>query len=314
MLIPAVCLTLAAACGTPSVSGAFAPEAPTAPTVDELDAPAGVAVRDARARARAAAHLQRGLAATHRDDASSSERMIALLDVAERAVRELGARRSARVVRDAAASAEWRAFVGDDEAWRALANDLARLRDDLRFEPVREAEMPVGFPEPTPVLELRRKSYPAYRLARTSMRGPFGTAAFWRLFQHIESHEIAMTAPVEMTYDDAGETRGGSTMAFLYGDPAIGEPVTLEPGDASGVEVVDIPAIETVAIGCRGRMTDRATAELRRELERWIALRPDYEAAGPLRVMGYNSPRVPAARSYFEVEIPVRRVTADGAR
>ncbi len=290
MLIPALMTILAA--------GSGAPTAPSA-SADELTVPSP--------RARAAAHLQRGLALAGEGERTADERLALLVDVADRAADELGARRSARAVRDAAAAAGWRAYVGAAEAPRAaadvLARDLARLRDDLRFEPVREAELPRGFPEPTPVLEIRHKSYPAYRLARTSMRGPFGTAAFWRLFNHIDSNDIAMTAPVEMTYEDAGAGVDGVAMAFLYGAPEIGE-----PGARDGVEVVDVPAMETVAIGCRGWMTDARMAEMRRELEAWIDRRPEFEAAGPLRAMGYNSPRVPADRSYYEVEIPLRRV------
>jgi hypothetical protein len=36
-----------------------------------------------------------------------------------------------------------------------------------------------------------------------------------------------------------------------------------------------------------------------------------YEIAGPLRVMGYNSPFVPQEKNFFEVQIPLKPVHAD---
>ena len=72
---------------------------------------------------------------------------------------------------------------------------------DLSFEPRIEAPVPVGWPAPTTVNELMVLDYPAYRLARAPMSGQMRTNnAFWKLFRHIESNQIPMTAPVETTY------------------------------------------------------------------------------------------------------------------
>jgi len=157
------------------------------------------------------------------------------------------------------------------------------------------------------VLEIELKQYPAYRMARAESHGLGG--GFWTLFRHIESHQIAMTAPVEMTYAGAEAPRE-QRMAFLYGSRDLGE-----TGTDGEVVVLDVEPAWVVSLGCRGRMTRSRVAEARTELERWIAANAAWEVAGPLRSMGYNSPMVPAARSAFEVQLPVRRVDArDAAR
>ncbi|MCA8981941.1 MAG: heme-binding protein [Planctomycetes bacterium] len=251
-------------------------------------------------RKRAAAHLERGLALLATNDA---DRLEALASVAQRAADELGESRSARLLREAVESARLQDEAGAADAWKELARTLEARRRDLLFQPYLEAELPTGFPAPTPVLDIELKAYPAYRLARTEMRGTRGNGAFWKLFQHIQSNDIAMTAPVEMTYDPTADELEGVAMAFLYGDPAIGE-----VGERGAVDVLDVEPMQVVSIGCRGRLTDARIQAARRELNSWLAAHPDLAAAAPLRAMGYNSPMVSDARAYFEVQIPVRRV------
>lgn len=251
-------------------------------------------------RERAAEHLERGLALL---SAKDEDRLGALESVANRAADELGDRRSARILRDAVATARWREFTGHADEWKELAKTLEARRQDLLFQPYIEADLPTGFPAPTPVLEIELKSYPVYRLARTAMNGTRGNGAFWQLFQHIQSNDIAMTAPVEMTYDPRAAQLEGLSMAFLYGDPAIGE-----TGERGRVEVLDVEPMQVVSIGCRGRTSDGRIQAAHHELEAWLAGHPEYVADGPLRALGYNSPMVPDKRAYFEVQIPVRRV------
>jgi len=45
------------------------------------------------------------------------------------------------------------------------------------FQPIKEADMPQGFPRCTPVGQIEVKTYPAYRKATAS-----GMARFWTLF------------------------------------------------------------------------------------------------------------------------------------
>jgi hypothetical protein len=122
------------------------------------------------------------------------------------------------------------------------------------------------------------------------------------LFNHIKKNDIAMTAPVEMTYGESKSERPQSkSMAFLYSSTEIGK------AEKQGkVEVVDVPAMTTVSIGLRGDYNDQQVAQAREHLQAWLSEHADqYEAAGDLRVLGYNSPLVPAAARYSEVEIPV---------
>jgi hypothetical protein len=192
--------------------------------------------------------------------------------------------------------------VGDSEAavkaWRSAIDAAATL---LRFEPVDEAPLPEGFPPRTPVGELRVLDYPTYRLARTEMKGG-GNGSFWTLFKHIKSREIAMTAPVEMTYDEAGAKQ--TSMSFLYRTVRQGR---LENDDR--VAVVDVPATTVVSFGLRGNADAESVAAARARLAVWLKEHADrYSEAGPLRVMGHNSPFVSAAKRYHEVQIPIRRL------
>jgi len=172
------------------------------------------------------------------------------------------------------------------------------------FKPVLEAKLPQGFPEPTPVGEIQLRSYPAHRLARVALSEQGGEdQAFFTLFNHITRNGIAMTAPVEMTYGAGKDTTPKvKAMAFLYGNPRLGK-----TGREGKVDVVDVPALTVVSIGVRGDYSAKRVAEARARLEAWLRQHADrYEAAGPPRVLGYNSPMTPADQRYAEVQLPVR--------
>jgi hypothetical protein len=170
----------------------------------------------------------------------------------------------------------------------------------LRFKLVKEADLPQGFPEPTPVGEVRIKEYPAYRLA-AAPAGRGENTAFWTLFTHIKTNKIAMTAPVEMTLDEEGTDQ--VQMAFLYGQPDWGQ-----VGKKSLVEVRDIPPMTTISIGLRGG-DDKANRQRAKQLvQDWLESNPDgstWKPAGPWRIMGYNSPMIPDGKQYWELELPV---------
>ena len=171
------------------------------------------------------------------------------------------------------------------------------------FQPIKEAEMPKGFPAYTPVGHIEIKHYPAYRKASAS-----GPAEFWILFQHIKQNNVTMTAPVEMDYGDPRDARNKErSMSFLYERPDQGS-----RGKQGSVEVSDVPAITVVSIGCRGSRTTSAIAEARDKLMTWLdQKKADYISAGPMRIMGYNSPFVPRDKNFFEVQIPVKGAKAD---
>ncbi len=167
-----------------------------------------------------------------------------------------------------------------------------------QFQPIQEAELPSGFPGYTPVGEIEIKQYPAYRKASAS-----GQGQFWTLFLHIKRNNVAMTAPVEMDYGDPGANQETEpSMSFLYERPDQGS-----PGKQGSVEVIDVPAMTVVSIGCRGERTASTVAEAREKLAAWLDQnQATYLPAGPLRIMGYNSPFVPRDKSFFEVQIPVK--------
>jgi effector-binding domain-containing protein len=179
----------------------------------------------------------------------------------------------------------------------------AEMKSPLMF---REAALPGGFPPPGQVGEVIVKEYPAYRVARTTP--PLGSkdptnAMFRPLFNHIKGNQIAMTAPVEMTYESnpAVQEPRPVAMAFMYRDPHM-TPTTRE----SNIEVVDLPPSTVLSITVRGsyqRSFEKGVAALRE----WLAQNPGrYEIAGPPRFMGYNSPFVPWFLRMGEAQIPVK--------
>lgn len=251
---------------------------------DETTAPT------AQVRALAAARLERALGEARQIGPEAA--VDALRSQANALLEPLAGSRAARRLESLLASATERA---------ALERELKLLADDLAFEPLLEAPLPAGFPLPTPLGEIELKSYPAYRMARAENDWTQRTGAFWKLFRHITSRDIAMTAPVEMTWEAGGERLRERSMAFLYGRPDLGS-----TGRAGDVEVLDVPAAQVASLGLRGRPSAREVAAARAELLAWIAERGDLEPCGELRVLGYNGPSVSDRRATSEVQIPVR--------
>ncbi len=177
-----------------------------------------------------------------------------------------------------------------------LATESAKR--DLAFAPTMEAPLPKGFPWPVPAGEIRIQEYPGYRKVMTGMRGNAQNGAFFKLFGHISSNDIAMTAPVEMTMGEEEMI----DMAFLYGDPEIGE-----AGSDGRVEVTDIEPMTVVSIGIRGTTRNSLATGAMESLEAWLDRNKDtWERAGNARLMGYNGPMTPRNKQYCEVQIPVR--------
>lgn len=188
---------------------------------------------------------------------------------------------------------------------------LEKLATDLVFEPRVEAPRPVGFPGASPVGEVVVLDYPAYRMAKVAMDARGDNGAFWKLFRHIESHEIPMTAPVEMGYGTDGSRERADSMAFLYASSDVGR-----TGPEGEVRVVDVPAARVVSIGLRGSPTESRVAAAREELRAWLRDHPELVEAGSSRTMGWNSPMVSDAARFTEVQIVVRArgELADGRR
>ena len=177
---------------------------------------------------------------------------------------------------------------------------VGEVKRNLAFEPVMEAALPKGFPRPAPAGEIQVTEYPGYRRAQTSVESRRSNGAFFALFRHITSNDIAMTAPVEMTVEDNRRI----DMAFLYGDPAIGD-----TGMKGRVAVQDVPPMTVVTMGVAGHSESRAIDEAIAALEDWLIRNSDrWQRSGRTRVMGYNGPSVPRRRQFSEVQVPVERV------
>ena len=176
-----------------------------------------------------------------------------------------------------------------------------------------EAKLPLGFPPPSPTGQVVIKNYPAYRLARIRaldagrQAGP--NTMFGPLFNHIKRNDIAMTAPVEMTYPDAtpvvSEKRAES-MAFLYRDPSLG---ATGPDEADPrVVVEDVPAMTVLSVAVRGGYTEANFTAGLDKLQAWLEANPQrVHVVGPPRYLAYNSPFVPAFMKIGEVQLPVER-------
>ena len=172
---------------------------------------------------------------------------------------------------------------------------------------INEAPLPEGWPELTPVGEIQVKQYPVYRAAVIdddtdgSQRG-----MFMPLFNHIQREDIAMTAPVEMTYDGKKQ----SSMAFLYRNTEMGS--LGSDADDQRVEVRDIQKQTAVSIGVRGRYSEDNYNEALDKLNAWLDDNKDqWQANGEPRFLGYNSPFVPWFLRYGEVQVPVEETPAD---
>lgn len=172
---------------------------------------------------------------------------------------------------------------------------------------ISESKLPKGFPKPGKSGEILIKEYPKYRMARVKSEEMERDQMFWALFQHIKQNKISMTAPVEMTYNEEDQQ---DSMAFLYGNLDLGK-----TGEQDGVEVVDIPAMTVVSIGLRGDYKVKRFKESREKLEAWLEENEEWTADGEARYFAYNSPGVPRALRYGEVQIPVKaRAKAEGEK
>lgn len=187
-----------------------------------------------------------------------------------------------------------RMAAGGDQS--EVLTALKNIVEDLRFRPIAEADLPVGFPPCTPVGEVEVKRYPGYRAAVTRDNG----TAFWRLFAHIKKNNVAMTAPVEITLEENGQRP--VLMAFLYERPDQGT-----PGEDGTVEVRDLPGGWFVSTGIRGPRSNQALQLAQQRVEEWLGHHRDkWQVAGPPRLLGYNSPFIPRDKYYWEYQLPVR--------
>lgn len=178
-----------------------------------------------------------------------------------------------------------------------------------------ESPLPDGYPEPTPPGAIDIKTYPSVRRAEFRQESARGLNArmnvgFWPLFNHIKSHDIPMTSPVEIEYDgvynDLSTLKpiadGAWTMSFLYRVKEMGP-----TGQDGAVKVVDTPEVTVVSTGVRGPYGMNVTREGIDVLKAWLDGQTEWEIAGAPRVFHYNGPSVRDRNKWSEVQIPVRK-------
>jgi uncharacterized surface protein with fasciclin (FAS1) repeats len=181
-----------------------------------------------------------------------------------------------------------------DRAWK-LRHAFDHIGANASFEPKMEAPLPKGFPGPGPVGQVVVKEYPQYRAARAD-----GSNSFWMLFRHIKKNEVQMTTPVQMTMSDSMRQQD---MAFLYEAPDQGD-----AGRQGGVQVLDLEPLTVLSVGVRGSRSAEMVDRARSAIEERLAA-DGLERAGDWRLMGYNSPMVPASKRFWELQLPVRPAT-----
>ncbi len=188
-----------------------------------------------------------------------------------------------------------------------LNKALKEANEARRFTISEEAPLPDGWPKPSLPGLIRIKRYPAIRSAW--VRAPEKeNRQFMTLFRHIESRTISMTAPVIMEYapeasQDAVKMDDIKAMAFLYRNPNQDQ-----AGSFGSVQVENEEMMEVVSIGIRGAGTAGTFRKALGKLQIWLNDHPEWQASGPPRVLGYNSPFMWFWKKYCEVQIPVKPV------
>lgn len=181
---------------------------------------------------------------------------------------------------------------------------------DYRFGRCRvDTPQPVGYPPPTPAGAIDLKTYPGVRLAEVSSsehpdRGMDRT--FWPLFNHIKKHDIAMTAPVEVNYQemsDQSRTPSSWSMAFLYRSADLNQ-----TGEEGNVTVRDSAPVTVVAIGLKGQYTMSRVQKGMESIEAWLGENPQWKAAGDWRSLYYNGPMLFSWNKWAEVQLPIEPV------
>lgn len=215
----------------------------------------------------------------------------------------------------AESDAAWILSAALDEASRAAPSQRdaivqaarQRAQEARQFRIEEESPLPNDWPRPSLPGLIRIKKYPPVRAAWVRAENA-RNRQFMTLFRHIESRQIAMTAPVVMEYDAnaVGEIETGTkAMAFLYrrGDQD-------KAGRFGAVQVENDQPVTVVSIGLKGAYREAKFRKAADELRDWLKAHPQWRATGPPRVLAYNSPFLLWWRKYAEVQVPVRPAAA----
>lgn len=173
-----------------------------------------------------------------------------------------------------------------------------------------DTPLPEGYPDPTPPGSIDLKTYPAVRRAEYRGTGKSESgmdSAFWPLFNHIKSRDIAMTSPVEMDYHDVESSASPDTrdwtMSFLY------RTTNQAPTGEDGTVIVrDAAPVTVLSMGVKGNYGMDKARPAMEKMEEWLAANPSWKAAGSWRSLYYNGPKLMWWNKWSEIQIPVVRV------
>lgn len=153
----------------------------------------------------------------------------------------------------------------------------------------------------TPVGKIEIKEIPAHQRLTAEGKGNLfeaRSAAFGKLFDYIQRHEVAMTVPVEASVS-------ANAMSFFVGEKDTGK--TLQSDE--NIEVQRRPSIEVLSIGLRGAYTQSLYEKGYSRIREWLAEHPEWQSKGEPYVVYWNSPAVPGILKVSEVHQPVRSAT-----
>lgn len=171
---------------------------------------------------------------------------------------------------------------------------------------ITEGPLPEGFPPPSEPGAVVEKNYP---LCRTYSAA--GNNAFGQCFVYLATRKHEMTAPVIIDYKPRGDGERAkpgddldamnvARMHFILEKPTLDEPKKVGP-----IVVADMQTLRVLSLAIQGEMTEKVLEEAEQKLNAEIARRGDVVAAGPKRVLGYNSPMVPRGKAFWEVQLPI---------
>jgi len=162
-----------------------------------------------------------------------------------------------------------------------------------------ESPLPQGWPAPGPFDGVTEKRYPASRVAVTT--GSIQNFSFWTLFRHIRRNGIPMTSPVEMAMkEDAGGGMKMHQMGFLYQSPTVGK----AGADGGDVMVRDLPPLVVLSYTWQGPRDAAALSKARVAIKSELACRELHSSE--YRLLGYNSPAVPAKKQTHELQAVIK--------
>ena len=208
------------------------------------------------------------------------------------------------------------AVAAEPSGGDAVQSDSNNAGEASTYPPgfIPEAPLPEGFPPPSEVGRVVEKSYP---LCRT-YSAP-GNNAFMRCFAYLSKQRHEMTIPVILDYRPKPDAREAQPANMDFMDVArmhfiLEEPSLDEPKEDGPVTVADMPRMRVLSIAIQGAMSAEKLGEAERKLEAEMARRKNITAAGPKRVLGYNSPMVPRDKAFWEIQVPIRERSSDPAK